>query len=204
MTATYGQTLEGLTDDGVALRAPVFNEHEVRAAAGITMACGTIAFVYAAFDKQFLPIQVVSTFFFIEFLIRVTVGLHRSPTGIVARWLMRRQEPLWVSAVPKRFAWMLGLVMSASMAVITNVGIRGLLPKTICLICITLMWLESALGLCLGCETHAFLVRRGWARDDENFEVCAHGACRLPETVAPLPQVVRTGSDVMDKALGTG
>jgi hypothetical protein len=47
----------------------------------------------------------------------------------------------------------------------------------LCLICLTLMWLESALGLCLGCKIHALLVRRGWAADDPGYEVCADGSC---------------------------
>ena len=59
-----------------------------------------------------------------------------------------------MSAKPKRFAWTLGLVMSFAMMVITNSDIHGALPRTICLICLVLMWLESVLGLCLGCEIH--------------------------------------------------
>ena len=60
---------------------------------------------------------------------------------------------------------------------LTNDGIRGWLPRSICLVCLALMWLESVLGLCLGCEIHGLLVRRGWARKDEAYEICAHGAC---------------------------
>ena len=70
--------------------------------------------------------------------------------------------------------------MTFAMTIITNSGIRGYLPRTICLICLTLMWMESALGLCLGCQIHAFLVRRGWAAEDADFEVCAGGACEIP------------------------
>ncbi len=72
------------------------------------MALGAVAFVYANFDKLFWPIRTVSTFFFVDFLARVTIGLRRSPTGVVAGWLTRRQPPQWVSAKPKRFAWTLG------------------------------------------------------------------------------------------------
>jgi len=93
--------------------------------------------------------------------------------------LVRRYDPQWVSAKPKRFAWTLGLLMALAMAVITNVGIRGALPLTICLLCLTLMWLEAVLGLCLGCEIHRLLVRGGWATKDEAFEHCAGGACAL-------------------------
>ena len=107
----------------------------------------------------------------------MTVGIKYSPTGVVAGWLTRRREPQWVSAKPKRFAWTLGLVMSVAMMVITNSDIHGALPRTICLICLALMWLEAVLGLCLGCEIYGFLVRRGWATKDEAFEICPDGAC---------------------------
>ena len=60
--------------------------------------------------------------------------------------------------------------MAFAMTVITNCGIRGYLPRTMCLICLTLMWLESALGSVLGCKIHGLLVRRGWTGADG--EVC--------------------------------
>ncbi len=59
----------------------MFNENQVRAAAGLTMALGAVAFAYANFAKVFMPIQVVTTFFFVDFLIRVTVGIKYSPDG---------------------------------------------------------------------------------------------------------------------------
>ena len=152
-----------------------------------------MAFVYANFDKVFVPIKVVTTFFFVDFLIRVTVGINYSPTGVVAGWLTRRQEPQWVSAKPKRFAWTLGLVMSVAMMVITNSDIHGVLPRTICLICLALMWLEAVLGLCLGCEIHGLLVRRGWVAKDPAFEVCANGACDyVPRSQPPTALSARS------------
>jgi hypothetical protein len=169
---SFGQRVQGL-------EAPAFNENEVRAAAGITMVTGAVAFSYAYFEKNYTPLQVVATFFFVEFLIRVTAGLRYSPTGVVARVLMSGRPADWVSAKPKRFAWMLGLALAFSMTVITNSGIRGYLPRTICLICLTMMWLESALGLCVGCELHRQLVKRGWATDDAGIERCAGDRCEI-------------------------
>jgi hypothetical protein len=165
--------------DGVELQAAVVNDNQVRVAAGLTMALGAIAFVYANFDKLFWPIRTVSAFFCVDFFIRVTAGLERSPTGVVAGRLTRRQPPQWVSAKPKRFAWSLGLVMALAMTVITNSGIHGGLPRTICLICLTLMWLEAVLGLCLGCELYGVMVRRGLRAKDPAIEICANGACAL-------------------------
>jgi hypothetical protein len=172
-------TTEPLVVDGRVLRAPVVNENQARVAAGLTLALGAVAFVYANFDKLFWPIRTVSTFFFVDFLIRVTAGLERSPTGVLAGWLTRRQPPQWVSAKPKRFAWTLGLGMALAMAVVTNESIHGALPRSICLICLALMWLEAVLGLCLGCELYAAMVRRGWRRRDDAFERCANGVCDL-------------------------
>jgi hypothetical protein len=184
MELSIGQRISGLSADGRELHAAVFNENEVRAAAGLTMVLGAVAFSYAYFDAQYVPLQVVSTLFFVEFLTRLTAGLRYSPMGVIARALTLRRPPDWVSAKPKRFAWTLGLGMAFSMMIITNSGIRGLLPRTICAICLTLMWMESVLGLCLGCKIHSFLVRRGWATTDPAFEICAHGECELPERAA--------------------
>ena len=185
MTAQSNRITERRVVEGREVYAAVVNEHQARAAAGITMALGAVAFVYANFDKLFWPIRTVSAFFFIDFLIRVTVGLERSPSGLVAGWMARRQPPQWVSAKPKRFAWTLGLAMALAMTVITNSGIHGPLPRTICLICLTLMWMEAVLGLCLGCEIYGIMVRRGWRGADDAFEICAGGACDLGGFDAP-------------------
>jgi hypothetical protein len=171
-----------LVVDGKTLHAPVVDENHARVAAGITLALGAVAFVYANFDKLFWPIRTVSAFFFVDFLLRVTLGLRHSPAGLAARLLTRRQAPQWVSAKPKRFAWSLGAAMAGGMTVVTNLRIHGALPRTICLICLTLMWLEAVLGLCLGCELYGVMVRFGWRAADEAFEVCAGGACDIRPT----------------------
>lgn len=100
MDRTYGQVISGTAADGSELQSGVFNENEVRAAAGLTMVVGAVAFVYAYFNKYYVPLQVVATFFFAEFLIRVTLGLQYSPTGIVGRFLTQRNPPDWVYLVP--------------------------------------------------------------------------------------------------------
>lgn len=180
MQLTFGEVLSAQATDGKVLHSAVFNENEVRAAAGLTMVIGAVAFAYAYFAENYVPLQVVTVVFFIEFLMRVTTGLRYSPMGVIARWLTQRQPAEWVSAKPKRFAWTMGLTLSFAMVIITNSGITGALPRTICLICLTFMWLESVLGVCVGCEIHGALVRRGWTTKDPAFEVCANGACALP------------------------
>jgi len=177
----FGETIEGLSVGGRRIRAAVFDENAVRAAAGLTLALGAVAFAYAYFAKVYAPIQAVTVLFFAEFALRLVGGLRLSPLGQLGRALVARRNPDWVSARPKRFAWTLGLVMALAMAIITNVGIRGALPLTICLLCLTLMWLEAVLGLCLGCEIHRVLVARGWGANDDAFERCAGGVCTRVE-----------------------
>ncbi len=194
MKVTFGELIHGVSENGQELHAPVFNEHEVRAAAGLTMVLGAVAFVYAFFAQIYWPIQLVTTLFFVEFLIRVSVGLKYSPMGILAHWMVQRQVPYWVSAKPKRFAWSLGLVLSFAMMIITNTGIRGVLPLSICMVCLVLMWLEAVLGICLGCEIHGQLVKRGWVKKDEAYEICAHGACAYVPGQMPQVQPIRTSA----------
>jgi hypothetical protein len=60
MELTFGQRISGLTADGREVRAAVFDEHEVRAADGLTMVIGGVAFAFATFEQQFLPLQIVT------------------------------------------------------------------------------------------------------------------------------------------------
>ena len=55
------------------------DENQVRAAAGVTMVLGAVAFSFAYFEQQYIPLQVVSTLFFVEFLARLTFGLRIQP-----------------------------------------------------------------------------------------------------------------------------
>jgi Domain of unknown function (DUF4395) len=180
MAFEFGQRVPGAVVAGRELRAAVFDENQVRAAAGLTMVMGAIALSLAYFEQDYVPLQVVASLFFLEFAVRLTAGIRYSPVGVVAGLMTRGRAPDWVSAKPKRFAWMLGLGLAFSMTVITNSGIRGWLPRSICLVCLTLMWLESVLGLCLGCKLHGLLVRRGWTTKDPEFERCSDGSCEVP------------------------
>lgn len=175
---SYGQVFQGQAIDGQPLRHGVFNEHQVRAAAGLTLVLGALAFAEAALGKVYWPIQFISLLFAVEFAARVLHGISVSPLGIVAGWLVRGRPPQWVSAKPKRFAWSLTLSMSVAMATITNLGICGGLPLAICLVCLVLLWLEAVLGLCLGCEIHALMVQRGWVARDDAIEICSPGTGR--------------------------
>src|SRR4051812_33764953 len=111
MQLTVEQPQTSFVPGAPSARTAVVNENEVRAAAGLTMAIGAVAFGYAYFSHQYVPLQLVASFLFVEFLIRLTVGLRRSPVGLLARAMTCMRRPELVSVRPKRFAWTLGLGM---------------------------------------------------------------------------------------------
>jgi hypothetical protein len=175
----YGQTIDGLSINGRNIQAGVFNENEVRTAAGITLVLGAFGFVNAFYGQNYVPLKFVTAFMMIEFFLRVTMGLHRSPVGLLACRLTRSVPAIWVSARPKRFAWVLGLTMSATLSALQAFDVRGAIPLTICLVCLSLMWLEAVLGICLGCEIYSWLVRNKWVSRNDQYEVCSHSVCEV-------------------------
>ncbi len=52
MELSTSRRISGRAANGTEVRAAVFNEHEVRAAAGLTMVIGAVAFSYAYFDQR--------------------------------------------------------------------------------------------------------------------------------------------------------
>ena len=141
----FGEEVDGFT-------IPVLNEREIRAAAGILFLATFISLMFILFKGNFIPIKYVVTFFLTDFIIRVFINPAFSPTLIFARLIVHNQTPEYVGAAQKKFAWIIGVVLSATMfffLVIVNAfsAITGI----ICLICLIFLFFESVFGICLGC-----------------------------------------------------
>jgi hypothetical protein len=67
------------------------------------------------------------------------------------------------------------------MMIVTNMNIKGELPFTMCIICMILMWAETALGICIGCKLYGWLIRRGVLTEPEYAPACPGGACEVPQ-----------------------
>jgi len=179
---SFGQIINGLTIDGRPAPYPVVNERAVRATAGLMLVTATIAVMLAFFNQMFLPLKVVTTLFFLDFTVRVFTGLTPlSPFGLLGTLLVRNQKPEWVGATQKRFAWSLGIIMAFSMMIITNLNIRTALPTSICTVCIALMWMETALGYCVGCKIYSLFTRNGWIKPTQHAPACPGGVCSTPD-----------------------
>ena len=142
----FGESIEGYN-------IRVLNEREIRAAAGILFLAAFISLLLIIFKNNFLPIKYVLTVFLTDFLIRVFINPKFSPTLIIARLIVSNQTPEYVGAQQKKFAWIIGVILSATMFTLMVV-INSFSPITgiICFVCLIFLFFESAFGICLGCK----------------------------------------------------
>jgi len=131
----------------------VLNEREIRASAGILFLATFISLMFIIFKNNFLPVKYVITVFLADFIIRVFVNPKFSPTLIIGRLIVANQVPEYVGARQKKFAWIIGVVLSATMFIFIVI-VNSYSPVTgiICLICLVFLFFESAFGICLGCK----------------------------------------------------
>jgi hypothetical protein len=144
-TIKFGEEVDGFD-------IPVLNEREIRAAAGILFLGTFLSLMFILFQGNFVPIKYIITIFLTDFLIRVFINPRFSPTLILGRLIVRNQTPEYVGAAQKKFAWIIGVVLSATMFVFFII-VNAYSPITgiICLICLVFLFFESAFGICLGC-----------------------------------------------------
>jgi len=107
-TIGFGEDVEGYN-------IPVLNEREIRASAGLLFLAVFISVMQAVLKQNFLPIKYVVTFFLADFLIRVFVNPKYSPTLIIGRLIVANQTPEYVGARQKKFAWIIGVSLAATM-----------------------------------------------------------------------------------------
>jgi hypothetical protein len=142
----FGEDVEGYD-------VPVLNEREIRAAAGILFLATFISLMFILFNGNFIPIKYVIILFLTDFIIRVFINPKYSPTLILARLIVRNQTPEYVGAPQKKFAWIIGVILSATMFVFfIIINAYGPVTGIICLICLIFLFFESAFGICLGCK----------------------------------------------------
>jgi hypothetical protein len=142
----FGEKVEGYD-------IPVLNEREIRAAAGILFLATFLSLMFILFKGNFVPFKYVLVIFLADFVIRVFVNPAFSPTLILGRLIVGNQTPEYVGAAQKKFAWIIGVVLAATMFVFfIIVNAYSVITGIICLICLIFLFFESAFGICLGCK----------------------------------------------------
>jgi len=135
------------------------DEHAVRARAGLLNVVTWVAVINVWEWKDPDIVLILFPIVAYEFLTSMVVGLTPiSPFGVVGTLMsiILHPEPLWKPAKPKRFAWLIGLVLSTSCFIFVAVreelggAYLPLVRTTVCL-CNIATWFESSLGFCFGC-----------------------------------------------------
>jgi hypothetical protein len=121
----------------------VLNEREIRASAGILFLATFTSLMLILFKNDFLLIRYVISIFLVDFIIRVFINPKFSPTLIIGRLIVRNQVPEYVGAQQKKFAWIIGVILSATMFVfLVIVNATSPITGIICLICLVFLFFE--------------------------------------------------------------
>jgi len=140
----FGETIKGYD-------YKVINEREARASAGIMFLLGFLSLFSVYIWRTLFWAELFSLTFIIEFYIRVFINPKHAPYMFIASFIVSNQSPEWVEAKPKKFAWILGMLLGTYMAYFIVFDIVSSTRIGVCLLCLTLLYLESVFGICLGC-----------------------------------------------------
>jgi len=153
---------------------PVFNERQVRAAAGLLFVFGFAGVVTAVNTSDFGLLRAFGAFFMLDMFLRLFAGYRFAPSMAIGGLLVRNQVPEWVDAVPKKTAWSIGLGM-----VMTACFMMGWLNwqdgwvAALCGVCLTFLFAEAAVGFCAGCWLHQRFAKSA-------PRLCSGGVCEIP------------------------
>ena len=160
----FGERMPGYT-------VPVLNERAVRAAAGILFFFAMATFMNAMLLGNFQPTRVFVVAFLIDFTVRIFVNPKFSPSLILGQWMVRKQEPEYVGAPQKRFAWAIGFALALLMLYLIVIkGVIGPINMLVCGTCLLLLFFESSFGICIGCKLYDVLSKN-------KVELCPGNVC---------------------------
>jgi hypothetical protein len=153
---------------------PVLNERAVRASAGLLFFFAIVCFMNAWLTGNFQPTRIFVVTFLVDFTIRIFINPLYAPSLVIGQWFVRKQQPEYVGAPQKRFAWAIGFVLALTMLylVVLN-NVIGPINLIVCSICLTLLFFEAAFGICIGCKIYNLF-------NTEKAKLCPGGVCDLP------------------------
>lgn len=162
----FGETVSGYN-------IPVVNEREIRAAAGIMFLATFLSLMFIIFKGNFVPIKYVIIVFMVDFSIRLFVSPKFSPLLILGRMMVSNQNPEYVGAPQKKFAWGIGLFLSALMFILMVIlNTYSVITGITCLVCLILMFFETAFGICIGCKLYGLIKK-------EKAQYCPGEICEV-------------------------
>jgi len=175
-TLSFGEKVEGID-------YKVLNEREIRATAGLLFFTVLVTMITAVFFKKYTPIPYVSGFIVLNFIISVFINPQYAPANFLARLIVSKQEPIYIGAIQKRFAWSLGLLLSFivfSLSIPLQ-GDAAIFESVcmLCLLCMLLMFIETAFGICVGCQLYFLALRLKLMKQPEVQPNCMGNSCEV-------------------------
>jgi hypothetical protein len=161
----YGENVPGYS-------VTVINEREARAAGGILFMLGMLVIFMGIGYNHIITARVYLAFLFIDFTARIISPTY-SPSLLLGKFMVRNQTPEYVGGLQKRFAWTLGWLISIPMMqwFVLHWDIT-FYKVLVCILCLTLMFLEAAFSICVGCILYKTFI-------DKDPEHCPGGACKI-------------------------
>ena len=130
----------------------VLNEREARAAAAILFVGAFLGLTNGVMLGTAIFSEYFVTFFAIDFTMRI-IQPRYAPSLLLGRFFVQNQTPEYVGASQKRFAWALGFILAWPMFYYLVIDFQpNPIKVLVCLICMTLLFLEAAFSICLGCK----------------------------------------------------
>ena len=164
----FGETVKGYD-------IPVLNEREARAGAGLLFMFAMISFLNSYLLHDFTFTKIFVTIFMIDFFIRIFINPKYAPSLILGRIFIQNQTPEYVGAPQKRFAWGIGFILSVLMFfMIVIFEIMTPIKIAICLLCLALLFSETAFSICLGCIVYHWVYKK-------NPHYCPGDVCEMKQ-----------------------
>ena len=159
----------------------VLNERVVRGAAGIMLLIGIIAFIFGFIVQKYEVLPWLSGFMALNFFIGVFINPKYAPVTFLAWIMVRKQSPLHIGAVQKRFAWSLGLTLTSVIFVLSLFLLNDITyfepVCMLCLICILLLYIETTFGICVGCQLYKLSLKLKLIPKPKEKPNCMGDAC---------------------------
>ena len=171
---SFGEYMEGTN-------YKVLDERIVRGSAGVMFLLGIVAFINGFIIKNYIVIPYISGVLALSFMIAVFINPKFSPTVFIATLMVRKQSRLPIGAIQKKFAWSLGLILSSGIFVLSLFLLKDESyfdsVCLLCLVCLALLFLETAFGICIGCKLYHLSVRFKLIAPPKEKPNCMGDAC---------------------------
>jgi len=175
---SFGEYIEGRN-------YKVLNERIVRGSSGIMLLIAFIAFIYGFIIKDYIVLPYLTGFLAFNFFVAVFINPKFSPIIFISWLILKKQSPLPIGAIQKRFAWSLGLGLTLTIFVLSLFLLSDesyFDPVCmLCLICISLLYLETVFGICVGCQLYHLSVRLKLIPASKEKPNCMGDACNTED-----------------------